>query len=279
MENEYKKMFHFSQPDLQVFYYNGDLKINYDNTKIGKFAIYILFSGTGKAEYQDKIFYLKPGETFFTNKNEKYTLNFHGKNLRFLCIWFSARFFHELDTKIDVLAPFSFSNKSDIKIYTSDVTDEYYTFAVNNVIRSLKNQFSRAPMMSAVLQLICEIYHTYNRLNPTPLLNTDSNYAKLKGYIDDHLFEKITLKSVAEATFLSERNITYMLRKISGQSFLEYVTENRLNRAKKLIEGKFYSLNKIATLCGFPTYSTFYRAYLKKFNTPPSKETEKENKN
>ena len=272
MKKDYKKIFHFSQPDLQVFYYDGNFKKNYDMVESGKYAIFVFFSGVAKAEYENKIFYLKPGDTFFTNKNEKYTLEFQGKNLRFLCIWFSTKFFHELDPKIDILSPFSFSHKDEIKIYSKDVTNEHYIYAVNNIIRSLEEQFSRAPMLSAVLQLICEIHYIYNKLNPTPLINTDSNFAKLEGYIDDHLFEKITLKSVSEATFLSERNITYMLRKISGQSFHEYLTENRLNRAKKLMEGKFYPLNEVASLCGFPTYSTFYRAYLKKYGVPPSED-------
>lgn len=275
MEKDYRKMFHFSQPDLQAFYYDSDEEMTIDMTKNGRYAIYVLFSGVASVEYQDKIVYLKPGDTFFTNKNEEYILNFKGESIKFLYVWFSAKFFHELDPKVDILAPFSYNNKNDIKIYSKDVTNEHFDYAVNNVIRSLKEKFSRAPTLSAVLQLICEINYIYNKLNPTQLINTDSNYAKLVGYIDDHLFEKITLKSVAEATFLSERNINYMLNKITGKSFHDFVTYGRLNRAKKLIDGKYYSLNKVASLCGFSTYSTFYRAYLKRFGAPPSDEKEK----
>lgn len=270
MKKDYKKMFHFSQPDLQVFYYDGDFKTNYDMTEDGKYAVYIFLGGTAKIEFENRIVYLKPGDTFFTNKNERYKIDFGGNNLKFICIWFSTKFFHEIDPKIDILEPFSFNNRNEVKIFGKELTNEYYINAVNNIIRSLEEQLSRTPMISAVLQLICEIHYIYDNLKPLSLINTDSNFAKLEGYIDDHLFEKLTLKSVSEATFLSERNITYMLKKIAKKTFHEYITESRLNRAKKLIDGKYYSLNKIANLCGFPTYSTFYRSYLKYFGTPPS---------
>lgn len=275
MNKDYKKMFHFSQPDLQVFHYNGDFDISYDLRDDGKYAVYILLEGKAKIEYENRMVYLKSGDTFITNKNEKYKINFSGKNLKFVCIWFSTKFFHEIDPKIDILEPFSFNNRNTVKIIEKSMTNEYYTAAVGNIIRSLEKQFSRTPMISAVLQLICEIHYIYDSMKSLSLINTDSNFAKLEGYIDDHLFEKLTLKSVSKETFLSERNINYMLKKFAKKTFHEYITENRLNRAKKLIEGKYYSLNKVASLCGFTTYSTFYRAYLKQFGCPPSGKSSK----
>lgn len=262
--------FYFVQSDLMAIYCNGEntnKNIWHNN---GRYYIYVLRKGKAKIEYSDKIFYLKPNDTFFANKNEKFKISLTGKHIEFIEISFKAKFFHEIDPKIDILKPFSYSEKDKIKVYGEDTQDELYNFAVKSVIRSLTSQSSRGIVLSAVLQLICEIYYIYNRLNPPPLIESDSNFAKLYRYIDDHIYEKLTLKSTAEGTFLSARNITYILRKISGMSFHEFITDRRLEHAKSLIDEGNYKLAEIATDSGFDSYTTFYRLFKDKFNVSPS---------
>lgn len=263
------QQFHFSQSDLQLRYHNGSFKSINGLKNIGINAIIVVLKGRIKVEYPDKIVYLNPDDTFFANKNEYFRFTATGKHIEYFTIWFESKFFHELDRKIDVLKPFSYSEKDKIKIYNEETKTEQYQVALKNVIRSLTSQSSRALVMSAVLQLICEIYYIYTSLNPPPLLDTDSSFAKLYKYIDNHIFEKLTMKKVAEGTFLSERTITNILRKIVGMSFHEYVTETRLTRAKKMIDEGYHSLIDIASNCGFETYSTFYRSFKGKFSISP----------
>ena len=213
MKNMKNQKFYFIQSDLEAAYFNGENANSNIRRSNDKYYISVLQRGKAKVEYSDKIFYLKQGDTFFANKNEKFKITLIGKHIEFFEIHFKAKFFHEIDTKIDILKPFSYSQKDKIKIYGEEVRDEFYNCAVKSVIRSLTSQSCRGVVLSAVLQLVCELYYVYNRLNPPILIESDSNFAKLYRYIDDHIYEKLTLKSTAEGTFLSARNITYILVK------------------------------------------------------------------
>lgn len=262
--------FYFVQSDLEAAYFNGENTNNNIRHSNGKNYIFVLQKGKAKVEYLDKIVYLKAYDTFIANKNEKFKIYLIGKHIEFFEIHFKAKFFHEIDTDIDILKPFSYSQKDKIKIYGEEVRDEFYNCAVKSVIRSLTSQSCRGIVLSAVLQLVCELYYVYNRLNPPALIETDSNFAKLYRYIDDHIYEKLTLKSTAQGTFLSARNITYILRKFSGMSFHEFVTKKRLEHAKSMIDSGHHKLAKVAADSGFDSYTTFYRAFSDKFNVSPS---------
>ena len=257
--------FHFAQPDLELRYYNGSFNQIQEVKDIKKYYILVLISGTAKIEYSDKIVHLRSGETFIANKNEMFNITVKGSRIMYFDVWFEAKFFHNLDSKIDILKPFSYSEKEKIKKFGEETKNEHYQIALKNVIRALTSQSSRALVMSSVLQLVCEIYYIHHQKNPPSVLDTDSSFAKLYKYIDNHIFEKLTLKKVSEETFLSERTITNILRKIVGMSFHEYITNSRLDSAKKLIDSGYYSLIDIASNCGFETYSTFYRAFKNKF--------------
>lgn len=261
--------FHFSQSDLQLNYYNGTFKQVNSIKNIKNFYILALISGTAKIEYPDKIVHLHSGETFIANKNEMFKVTVKGNHITFFDVWFEAKFFHNLDSKIDILKPFSYSEMDKIKKFSEETQNEHYQIALKNVVRSLISQSSRALVMSSVLQLICEIYYIYHQKNPPSILDTDSSFAKLYKYIDNHIYEKLTMKKVSEGTFLSERTITNILRKIVGMSFHEYVTSARLDNAKKLISSGYYSLVDVASSCGFDTYSTFYRAFKNRFGMSP----------
>lgn len=268
MKNNEK--FSFVQPDLLALYYNGDFTRTFYHHSGSEYHIIVVNKGKIKIEYPDKIVYLKPGDTFIANKSECYSFKTTSKNIEYFEIRFTGKFFHEIDPKIDIIKPFSYTNKDKIKIYNEETKTELYSAAVKSVIRSLKTQSSRAIMLSAVLQLICELYYIYNQKNPPKSLETESNFAKLYKYIDDHLFEKITLKSVSEGTFLSPRNISYIMRKITDKTFHEFITDRRLEFAKSMIKTYSYNMREVAINSGFDSYTTFYRTFTNKFGLSPN---------
>ena len=53
---------------------------------------------------------------------------------------------------------------------------------------------------------------------------------------------------------------------------MEFVRAKRLNLAEMLIKNSNYPLNKIAEICGFNDYSTFYKAYKNRYNKSPNDE-------
>jgi len=91
---------------------------------------------------------------------------------------------------------------------------------------------------------------------------------ELIAYIENHLSEKITLKSTATDFYISERSVSRLFSEKMDVSFYRYVTQRRLIAAKVLIlNGE--PLESIGEQVGFVDYSTFYRAFKQAFSISP----------
>lgn len=266
----FEKRINFVQPDLHVFYFNDTLKGFREKKEDSNYYIFILLNGTCKINYMNKIYIAKPNDVHIANRKEEFTVEFNNSPVEFLEIHFNSKYFHEFDKNYDILKPFYNSKK--IKILNSEVNTMEFIMGIKNTIRALKLHSSRAFVLTSVLQLVCELNYIYEELHPLGIKETDSNYAKIISFIDNHLYEKISLKLISENVFLSEKCICENIKKITGMTFHQLISERRLLEAKNLIHTTAEPLNKIAERCGFDTYSTFYRRYLKYFGITPKEE-------
>ena len=88
-------------------------------------------------------------------------------------------------------------------------------------------------------------------------------------YVNDMLFEDITVELLAEHFFLSTSQFSRLFREATGASPWAYITAKRLIRARELLQSGM-SAKKAAENCGFGDYSVFYKAYVKRFGERPS---------
>lgn len=81
-----------------------------------------------------------------------------------------------------------------------------------------------------------------------------------------------TISHWANEQNMSERNLQRRLKQLTGLSPHHYMTEVRLQRARKLIErGEFRSLSEVAYTVGFTNLQTFSRNFKKRFGKAPSR--------
>jgi two-component system response regulator YesN len=83
-------------------------------------------------------------------------------------------------------------------------------------------------------------------------------------YIHDHFSENITLSDLAEKVFISRNYLSLIFRKDTGDTFNNYLTKVRMEKAKWLIlEGK-YLIYEIAEKVGYknvPYFSTLFKKF------------------
>jgi two-component system response regulator YesN len=83
-------------------------------------------------------------------------------------------------------------------------------------------------------------------------------------YIHDHYSEDITLSDLAEKVYISRNYLSHIFRSSTGDTFNQYVTKVRMEKAKRLIlEGK-YLIYEIAEKVGYknvPYFSTLYKKH------------------
>lgn len=92
---------------------------------------------------------------------------------------------------------------------------------------------------------------------------------RLLHYVDKHLTEKISMDTLADHFHVSISTLDKSFRSQFGTSLLQYVTTCRLIAARNLIE-KGYTLENAASATGFGGYTSFYRAFKKKYGISPT---------
>lgn len=91
---------------------------------------------------------------------------------------------------------------------------------------------------------------------------------QLVRHVNRHLFEQLSLQSVADHFYRSRSQISRIFHQATGSPFWEYVTIKRLMAARAMIQ-RGEKAGAAAIACGFADYSVFYRAYTHYFGHSP----------
>jgi AraC-like DNA-binding protein len=89
-------------------------------------------------------------------------------------------------------------------------------------------------------------------------------------HIDAHLEHEIAVAGLAQIAGLSEAHFARAFKQTAGQSPHKFVTERRLERAKRLLADTPDSLIQIALACGFADQAHFSRSFTQAFGIAPS---------
>ncbi len=94
---------------------------------------------------------------------------------------------------------------------------------------------------------------------------------KAKGYIDRHFRDPIRLEDVAEHLQVSTFYISRIFSSESDFSLVEYLTERRLNEAKKLLADGRHSVAEVARMAGYEDSNYFSKVFKRRVGCPPGK--------
>ena len=119
---------------------------------------------------------------------------------------------------------------------------------------------------ASFLSLMSELTkHQSTFIQPQSEKNTLS---KCIAFIDEHFTENITVSDLAKKYFVSKSFLFTEFKRSFGIPIHKYITQRRMIYAKKLLdEGK--KPTDVYSLCGYSDYSTFYKAYTKRFLKSP----------
>lgn len=88
-------------------------------------------------------------------------------------------------------------------------------------------------------------------------------------YIHSHLHEKIGLSDIAEAANMSIPNFSRVFKKEMSQTPIEYLSEQRLYKAQNMLMSDEFSMQDIATSCGFSSISYLSTSFRKRYKVSP----------
>lgn len=93
---------------------------------------------------------------------------------------------------------------------------------------------------------------------------------RIKEYIEEHLTEDISLNDVAEWINLSPAYVSRIFKEETGETFVEYISRERITRAKQLLQSTNLSIKDVGFKCGFNNMQTFIRTFKRIENCTPS---------
>lgn len=89
-------------------------------------------------------------------------------------------------------------------------------------------------------------------------------------YIAEHYSSEITLPFAAGLACMEETYFSRKFRHLTGFSFLEYLTQQRLLEARRLLRETDLSVGRIAEVCGFSGGNYFGDVFLRHYGKSPS---------
>lgn len=126
-------------------------------------------------------------------------------------------------------------------------------------------------LQRALLDIWLRLYQLY-RKTEVPHYKKSRNVEAAKCmmlYIREHLADSITVKDLAEAVYLSERECYRIFRECLHTTPTNYIVSCRLQEARRLLTGSAASVTEIAYSCGFGSGSYFSRIFTREIGCTP----------
>lgn len=140
----------------------------------------------------------------------------------------------------------------------------------------IKYQLSPEHILPRIYSIISDLCLTFDNILFYDENSTDSEDIpkKLINYLNRHYTENITYELIMEKYYISKPTISAIMHLYTGKSLKQYVTWLRVNDGKIMLNnGK--TATETAELCGYDSYSSFYRAYKSVFGVTPTKSKSK----
>ncbi|NLX64489.1 MAG: response regulator [Clostridiaceae bacterium] len=93
-----------------------------------------------------------------------------------------------------------------------------------------------------------------------------------KEYIDKHYNEEISLEDVSRAVNLSPQYFSRFFKQETGENFIDYLTQVRINKAIELLKDKNHSIKEVCFMIGYNDPNYFSRIFKKVTGYSPSEQ-------
>ena len=152
-------------------------------------------------------------------------------------------------------------------------TNEFSSNFVKECIDSLKdclvNAIGRFHTLLRIRTLVSQLDLELDKILGKSRTEEESVLVRTISYIEENYAKNLTLDSVSNYLGISKSSINRICKKMVQKTFLEYLTDIRLEKSLSLLRNPYSTVKSVAILSGFNSYNSFYHAFVKKFGYPP----------
>ena len=221
--------------------------------------VYIFLSGEGHFLVEGTSYTLSPGDILLMRPAETHKLVISPeKPYERIAIHFSEHLFDSLDPARALLRPFYRHPLGQNNLYPASENP-----ALSEPFLDL--QPDKMEILARLMLLLAEAGRLHRAADS---FGPDSLSRQLVNYVNEHLFEPLSLNEIGRQFTRSASQVSRIFRQVTGTSLWEYVMIKRLMAARAMLQRGDTAINAAAA-CGFSDYSSFYRAYKKRFGHSP----------
>lgn len=238
------------------------------------FEVCYVLEGEGDFQVEDQLFRVKQGDLFIAKPDERHEII--SSKRRPLAIYFWSYTLvppsdikrNELNTLFNafrVSKEHVAESQEAVARILGSLTDEIrrkaigYRPVIESLVKQLLIETARASTQVQSLQSY-SVNHTHQ----------DRVVGTIIQYLRDNYAQPLTLKKVAAQVHLSERHMSRMFKKATGQTIKHYVTTLRMNVAKQRLLNSGVSVSNVAYDTGYQDVRHFSTVFRKWVGLSPS---------
>ena len=188
-----------------------------------------------------------------------------------------ARFEQELDDSYRYILPNPNLNGQMVEDWFQQIVDaaHYGMKQSGNVedyfLETMQEKFWRCSSVQDVYLLLRDgIRQQIQRLCEEKSMQEARPITEAKRYIQQHYQETLRLEDVSSAVGFNATYFSALFKKETGQNFMDYLTELRINKSKELLCVDSLSIQDVAEMVGYRDLKYFSRLFKKVTGVSPS---------
>ena len=232
--------------------------------------IYLFISGKAKYIIEGNEYELSPGNLLLLREAESHCISFlNDTPYERYVLHLKPSLVDSIDPERRLLSPFYDRPLGSDNLYRpSEISSATALSYMKAMCADSEDPYEqRLAVMSNLLPMLRDIGESFQRKKAPDLQSSIAG--QITAYINEHLFEELSVLSIANQFFMSVSQVERIFKRSMHSSVWKYINAKRLAAARAKIENGA-SAYSACEECGFGDYSSFYRAYVRTYGEKPS---------
>lgn len=164
-----------------------------------------------------------------------------------------------------------------LKVLEFALWAERIAYSAGGMVYSVSNRRDYLPTLMAfnTMEELCRWFEdriTFSCTNISKRKEDSSNDAieASKAYIENNYTQNITLEDVSREVNISSYYLSRLFKEETGENFIDYLTNLRIEKAKELLSTTQYSMKEICSMSGYSDPNYFSKTFKKNVGVTPT---------
>lgn len=240
------------------------------------YEVFYLISGDVTYTIESKLYKVLPGDLLLISPKELHQVHIQSERSVYerYVLWLSPEFVQQLSTPasdlLSALDPGRPGYRNQLRLQGGD-RSRVLSLLEQLYQEDQSDSFGADLLPKSLLtQLLVTITRVALReaLSVEDLSRSSKTVTQVIEYINIHYGDPLSLDLLAETFFVSKYHLSHEFQRQVGTGVYRYIQKKRLQIARRLLSQGEKPSN-VSSLCGFPDYAGFYRAFRGEYGTSP----------